>query len=81
MWSTSTSTHRSGVIGGDVLFRGGIGRMDFPGGNGEKLIDGIREKLFKLPPETVVYPGHGPVTTLGHEKRFNPYVADDLRLA
>jgi len=68
------------VIGGDVLFRGGIGRMDFPGGNGEKLIDGIREKLFKLAPETVVYPGHGPVTTIGHEKRFNPYVADDIRL-
>jgi len=61
------------VLGGDVLFRGSIGRSDFPGGDGELLVQGIREKLFALPDDTVVYPGHGPVTTVGHEKRTNPF--------
>jgi glyoxylase-like metal-dependent hydrolase (beta-lactamase superfamily II) len=61
------------VLGGDVLFRGGIGRFDFPGGDGELLIHGIRTKLFPLPAGTVVYPGHGPVTTTGHERRTNPF--------
>jgi len=60
--------------GGDVLFRGSIGRFDFPGGNGRLLIQGIRQKLFSLPDNTVIYPGHGPVTTIGHEKRTNPYL-------
>jgi glyoxylase-like metal-dependent hydrolase (beta-lactamase superfamily II) len=62
------------VFGGDVLFRGSIGRSDFPGGDHELLLRGIREKLFPLAPDTVVYPGHGPVTTVGHEKRTNPFV-------
>jgi glyoxylase-like metal-dependent hydrolase (beta-lactamase superfamily II) len=62
------------VFGGDVLFRGSIGRFDFPGGDGPLLLAGIREKLFDLPDDTVVYPGHGPVTTTGHEKRTNPYL-------
>jgi glyoxylase-like metal-dependent hydrolase (beta-lactamase superfamily II) len=62
------------VLGGDVLFRGSIGRYDFPGGDGEALLAGIREKLFTLPDDTVVYPGHGPTTTTGHEKRTNPYL-------
>jgi glyoxylase-like metal-dependent hydrolase (beta-lactamase superfamily II) len=62
------------VFGGDVLFRGSIGRYDFPNSNGPLLLNGIRTKLFALPEETVVYPGHGPVTTIGHEKRFNPFV-------
>jgi hydroxyacylglutathione hydrolase len=62
------------VFGGDVLFRGGIGRFDFPGGSLETLEKGIREKLYTLPDETVIYPGHGPVTKVGHEKRTNPYV-------
>jgi glyoxylase-like metal-dependent hydrolase (beta-lactamase superfamily II) len=62
------------VFGGDVLFRGGIGRYDFPGGDGRRLLDGIRRKLFTLPPDTVVYPGHGPVTTVGHEMRTNPFL-------
>ncbi|MDW7993918.1 MAG: MBL fold metallo-hydrolase [Gemmatales bacterium] len=62
------------VWGGDVLFRGSIGRYDFPGGDGRRLVQGIREKLFVLPDDTVVYPGHGPVTTIGHEKRTNPFV-------
>ncbi len=63
------------VFGGDVLFRGDVGRFDFPGGSREALFDGIRRKLFTLPPETIVYPGHGPVTTIGHEKQTNPFLA------
>jgi hydroxyacylglutathione hydrolase len=62
------------VFGGDVLFRGSIGRTDFPGGDHELLLRGIREKLFPLGPDAVVYPGHGPVTTTGHEQRTNPFV-------
>jgi glyoxylase-like metal-dependent hydrolase (beta-lactamase superfamily II) len=62
------------VFGGDVLFRGSIGRTDFPGGSHELLLRGIREKLFVLPGDTVVYPGHGPVTKVGYEKRTNPYL-------
>ena len=62
------------VFGGDVLFRGGIGRYDFPGSNGELLFQGIRTKMYALPGDTVVYPGHGPVTTIGHERRTNPFV-------
>lgn len=62
------------VFGGDVLFRGGIGRTDFPGGSLEQLLSGIRAKLWPLPDGTVVYPGHGPVTTVGREKRTNPFL-------
>jgi hydroxyacylglutathione hydrolase len=64
------------VFGGDVLFRGGIGRYDFPGGNGPLLLEGIRRKLFTLPADTVVYPGHGPVTTVGHEMQTNLFLSD-----
>lgn len=64
------------VFGGDVLFRGGIGRYDFPGGNGALLLEGIRRKLFTLPADTAVYPGHGPVTTVGQEMRTNPFLAE-----
>jgi hydroxyacylglutathione hydrolase len=64
------------VLGGDVLFRGSVGRTDFPGGSFEQLKRGIQRVLWELPPDTVVYPGHGPVTTIGHEKRTNPHVAD-----
>jgi glyoxylase-like metal-dependent hydrolase (beta-lactamase superfamily II) len=64
------------VFGGDVLFRDSIGRYDFPNSNGRLLFEGIRTKLFALPPDTVVYPGHGPVTTIGHEKRSNPFVGE-----
>ena len=63
------------VFGGDVLFRGSIGRTDFPGGSFDTLAAGIRGKLYALPDDTVVYPGHGPVTTVGHEKRTNPFVS------
>lgn len=63
------------LIGGDVLFRGSIGRTDFPGGSHELLIRNIREKLFVLPDDCTVYPGHGPETTIGYEKRMNPFLA------
>src|SRR5262249_28069758 len=62
------------VFGGDVLFRGSVGRTDFPGGDAGLLFDGIRRKLFALPPDTVVYPGHGPVTKVGYERQTNPFV-------
>jgi len=58
---------------GDVLFAGGVGRADLPGGDWETLMRSIREVLFALPDETVLYPGHGPATTIGHEKRHNPW--------
>lgn len=63
------------VFGGDVLFRGSIGRYDFPGSSGPLLFESIRQKLFPLPPDTVVYPGHGPVTTVGHEQKTNPFLS------
>ena len=59
---------------GDALFAGGIGRTDFPGGSFDALAKAIREKLYTLPDETIVYPGHGPNTTVGNEKRYNPWV-------
>jgi len=64
----------SWLIGGDVLFRESIGRTDLPGGNHAQLLQSIREKLFVLPNETIVYPGHGPATEIGHERIFNPFV-------
>ncbi|MDE3248579.1 MAG: MBL fold metallo-hydrolase [Bacteroidota bacterium] len=62
------------VIGGDVLFRMSVGRTDLPGGNHEQLMQSIREQLFVLPDETLVYPGHGEPTTIGFEKRNNPFL-------
>ncbi len=62
------------VIVGDILFNGGIGRFDFPRGNQAQLLSGIKEKLLTLPAETVVYPGHGPTTTIGREKISNPFL-------
>ncbi|HEV3203998.1 MAG TPA: MBL fold metallo-hydrolase, partial [Gemmataceae bacterium] len=62
------------LFGGDVLFRDGIGRTDFPNGDGPLLIQGIKTKVLTLPPTTVVYPGHGPVTTVKYEKENNPFV-------
>jgi glyoxylase-like metal-dependent hydrolase (beta-lactamase superfamily II) len=67
------------LFGGDVLFRGGIGRYDFPNSNGRLLLDGIHRKILTLPPSTIVYPGHGPVTTIEHEKKTNPFVGEATR--
>ncbi len=63
------------VIAGDVLFRQSIGRTDLPGGDYDTLIESIHTKLFTLPDEVTVYCGHGPVTTIGYEKRNNPFCA------
>ncbi|MEO6231796.1 MAG: MBL fold metallo-hydrolase [Ferruginibacter sp.] len=62
------------LIGGDVLFQRGIGRTDLPLGDHQTLLNSIRNNLFVLPDETVVYPGHGPSTNLGVEKRENPFL-------
>jgi glyoxylase-like metal-dependent hydrolase (beta-lactamase superfamily II) len=62
------------LIGGDVLFRGSIGRTDLPMGDVPTLERSIREKLYVLPDDTVVYSGHGPETTIGLEKKTNPFV-------
>ena len=61
------------VIGGDALFKGSIGRTDLPGGNHAILLSSIKEQLFTLPDEVKVYPGHGPYTTIGFEKIYNPF--------
>ena len=62
------------LIGGDMLFQGSVGRTDLPGGDFATLEASIREQLYTLPDEVVVYPGHGPTTTIGAEKRSNPFV-------
>lgn len=62
------------LIGGDVLFRESIGRTDLPGGNHDTLLKSIREKLFVLPDDVVVFPGHGIKTSIGYEKRNNPFL-------
>jgi len=62
------------VFGGDVLFRGSVGRTDFPDGDFDSLRASIHDKLFSLPDNTIVLPGHGPVTDIGREKRSNPFV-------
>lgn len=62
------------VITGDALFAGAIGRTDLPGGDFATLVGSIRDKLMKLPPETVVLPGHGDETTIGRELKSNPYI-------
>lgn len=61
------------MIAGDVLFQGSIGRTDLPGGSMRTLVEGIRSKLLPLPSDTIVYPGHGPATTIGRERSSNPY--------
>ncbi len=62
------------VLGGDVLFEGSIGRSDLPGGDHGRLLRSIRDELLTLPDDTVVYPGHGPATTIGRERRENPFL-------
>ena len=63
-----------GLVVGDVLFRESVGRADLPGGDWETLVRSIRGRLFSFPKSTAVYPGHGPVTTIGHEMKVNPFV-------
>jgi hydroxyacylglutathione hydrolase len=64
---------------GDIIFAGSVGRTDFPGGSFRQLISGIREKLFALSDDTILVPGHGPATTVGQEKRTNPFLKGDSR--
>lgn len=62
------------LISGDALFKGSIGRTDFPGGSHDLLMKRIKNKLLTLPDDTIVYPGHGPNTTIGYEKKHNPFL-------
>ncbi len=62
------------LFSGDVLFQLSIGRFDLPGGDGPQLLRSIRDKLWPLPDDTIVLPGHGPATTIGQEKQFNPFI-------
>ena len=64
------------VFVGDVLFAQGVGRTDLPGGDWQTLLASIRNRLFELPDDTIVYPGHGPVTTIGRERQSNPFLKD-----
>jgi hydroxyacylglutathione hydrolase len=64
------------VFVGDTLFAGSIGRTDFPGGDYEGLLRNVETKIFTLGDDVIVYPGHGPETTVGHEKQYNPFFAD-----
>jgi len=59
---------------GDIVFQGAIGRSDLPGGDFAQLMKSIREQVLTLPPDTVLHPGHGPTTTVGHEARTNPFI-------
>lgn len=63
------------IFSGDTLFAGGVGRIDLPGGSAEALFSSIRERIFPLPGDTVVYPGHGERTTVGRERNSNPFFA------
>jgi glyoxylase-like metal-dependent hydrolase (beta-lactamase superfamily II) len=62
------------LLAGDTLFAGGVGRTDFPGGNTGKMMASIHDRLLTLPDETVVVPGHGKMTTIGVERRTNPFL-------
>lgn len=62
------------LLSGDTLFCGSIGRTDFPGGSLSELVRSVKEKLFVLPEDVKVYPGHEEMTTIGHEKKYNPYM-------
>ena len=64
------------LISGDTLFYESTGRTDFPTGSMGSIVRSIKEKLFVLPEDTIVYPGHGESTTIGHEKKYNPFVAE-----
>ena len=66
------------LISGDTLFEGSVGRTDFPGGSMSTLVRSLQEKLMVLPDETKVYPGHGAETTIGFERKYNPYATGGL---
>jgi glyoxylase-like metal-dependent hydrolase (beta-lactamase superfamily II) len=66
------------VFTGDALFAGSIGRTDFPGSDHTQFIRNIREQLLSLPPETVIYSGHGPTSTIGNERKSNPFLSEPL---
>ena len=67
------------IIGGDLIFLDGVGRTDLPGSNPLDLIKSIREQILPLPDTLTIYSGHGPETTLGREKRHNPYIQHILQ--
>ncbi len=68
--------YREGLlVSGDTLFAGSVGRTDLPGGDHQQLLDSIQDKLAGLPPQTKVLPGHGPLTTIEHELKYNPFMA------
>ncbi|MGE5206920.1 MAG: MBL fold metallo-hydrolase, partial [Chlamydiota bacterium] len=62
------------LIAGDTLFAGSIGRTDLPGGSFEKIISSLHQRVLALPDETIVVPGHGPLTTIGEERESNPFL-------
>jgi len=64
------------LIAGDTLFAGSIGRTDLPGGSYRKIIDSLHGKLLELPDDTIVVPGHGPITTIGEERHSNPFLVE-----
>ena len=68
------------LIGGDVIFKGSVGRTDLPGGNPRELMKSIQEKILPLPDNTIIYPGHGPETILGEEKKSNPFITGKVNL-
>lgn len=69
------------VFTGDTLFAGSIGRVDFPGGSGKAIMQSLREKLAALPERFIVYPGHGPKSTIGEEKRSNPFLRGNFNIS
>tara|TARA_Y100000588_G_scaffold391847_1_gene501728 strand:+ start:1961 stop:2530 length:570 start_codon:yes stop_codon:yes gene_type:complete len=74
LYTLDKQTNKNHAIVGDSLFAGSIGRTDLPGGNLPTLLESIRSRLFTLPPDTIIYPGHGPSTTIEIEKNNNPFL-------
>ena len=64
------------VFCGDLIFQGSIGRTDLPGGDYDSLVDSVRRNILNLPDDTRLLPGHGPATTVGNERHYNPYLAE-----
>ena len=61
-------------MSGDTLFEESVGRTDFPTSSTSELVNSVKDRLFVLPDDTIVYPGHGELTTIGHEKEYNPFI-------